>query len=220
VTIVPYCQTERQGRIACAQSGCGDCMNALLRENVGLIWAVIRAQRKGLADYTDLMQEGRIGFWLAVKHFDPGRGVRLSTFAWHIIRRRIWGAVQRVSKEHGYLAAESEDIGLRGVEEWQAEQTRAALAESLACLSAQQREVIALHAGWNGAEPLTFAEIGKRWGVSRQRAHQVHSEGILLLRVPGISLRLRSLYEFHSRANYRLALGKNWEQQRRQRRRK
>jgi len=95
LNIVSYCETQGEERLACAQAGCEDCLSALLRENRGLILAVIRAQYMGQVEDTDLEQEGRIGFWQAIKRYDPGRGARFSTFAWLVICRRIWTVVGR-----------------------------------------------------------------------------------------------------------------------------
>ena len=79
-------------RFACAQAGCLDCLETLLRENKGLIQSVIQMQGMGGIDYTDLVQEGRIGLWLAIMHYDPARGYAFSTYAWTVIRYRLWRA--------------------------------------------------------------------------------------------------------------------------------
>jgi RNA polymerase sigma factor (sigma-70 family) len=219
--IVMYCQTDGDERLACAQAGCEDCLKALLLENENLIWAVTCAQRFGLAEYVELREEGRIGFWLAVKHYDPNRGVRFSTFAWQIIRRRIWNLVARVSKDDGYLTTENNaDLGQQVLEAWQAEQVREALGAELANLPEPHRQIVEAHSGWNGHPPQTFAEIGGTRGVSRQRIHQIYQQALLLLRTPGLSIRLRSLCEHDSREHYRQALQINHKWQRSYGRRK
>jgi RNA polymerase primary sigma factor len=74
------------GRFACAQAGCPDCLEALLRENKGLIQSVIQKQVIRGIDYANLVQEGRIGVWLAILHYDPALGYAFSTYAWAAIR--------------------------------------------------------------------------------------------------------------------------------------
>ena len=46
----------------------------------------------GGIDYADLVQEGRIGLWLAILHYDPARGYAFSIYAWTAIRYRLWRA--------------------------------------------------------------------------------------------------------------------------------
>jgi RNA polymerase sigma factor (sigma-70 family) len=219
--IVQYCESHGESRYACARAGCATCQRALLRENEGLVWKVIKAQRIGLAEYADMMQEGRIGCWMAVQYYEPSRGYRFSTLAWRLMCYRIWKAVLWASKDEGYLPAPPEKWPEEQiVEEWQASELRQALEAGLAKLSAQQQEVVKRHAGWNDTPPQTYGEIGKPWGLSRQRVHQIHEQALMLLRTPGLSIHLRSLYERDSREEYREALQKNWKRQRRWRGRK
>lgn len=219
--IVRYCQAKGDERFGCAQAGCEECQRVLIVEHEDLVWAVVKRQHLGLAEYGDVMQEGRIGCWQAVQYYEPSRGLRFSTLAWRLIRFRIRSAVAWASKDEGFLVTEAgkwpeEQI----VEDWQVRELRVALEQGMANLSEQQRQVVKLHVNWDGVRPQTFAEIGKLWGFSRQRVHQIHEEALILLRTPGLSLRLRSLYERDSREEYRAALQKNWKWQRAYRGRK
>jgi RNA polymerase sigma-32 factor len=66
-----------------------DAAHRLVTSHLGLVVKIA----KGYAGYglpvVDLVSEGNIGLMLAVKRFDPGRGVRLSTFAMWWIRAGI-----------------------------------------------------------------------------------------------------------------------------------
>ena len=73
----------------CAQGGCQVCLDGLIRQHEGLVHVVLRRQARGGVAYEDLLQEGRIGLWQAVLHFDPHRGVAFSTYAGVAIERRI-----------------------------------------------------------------------------------------------------------------------------------
>ena len=50
-----------------------------------------------------------------------------------------------------------------------------------------------------------MGEIGKQMGVSRERVRQLRNEALGLLRLPALSIRLRSLCERDSRQAYRQA---------------
>jgi RNA polymerase sigma factor (sigma-70 family) len=171
---------------------------------------VARRQYPGQADYVDLIQEGRIGLWQAILHYDPGRGYHFSSYAWEAIRHQIWHAVGQASQ------AESEREGQPGgdilaeiIAAWQAEQIRQAIQAELACLPERMRQVIALAYGLAGDAPLSLAAIGRQLGLSRERVRQIRNEALVLLRLPALSLRLRSLSEHASRSAYRQALRLN-----------
>jgi RNA polymerase sigma factor (sigma-70 family) len=203
---------QGEERLRCAQAGCEDCLSALLRENRNLILAVIHVQYMGQADEADLEQEGWIGFWQAVKWYDPQRGARFSTFAWLVIRQRIWRAVRRDSSVERWQESDgpfSEAADARLNIDWQGAQIREVLEEEMAELSERERLVLSLHYGWDERPPQTFAEIGEPLGLTRQRIHQIHNEALLLLRVPALSIRLRSICQRGSRSDYRQALHQN-----------
>jgi len=223
LNIVSYCKTQGAERLICAQAGCEDCMNVMLRENIGLIFAVMRDQVCGKVNLDDLAQEGWIGLWYAIKHYDPERGARFSTFAWMVIRHRIWIAVERASRVERWQKSGGPYTDATGIQlsiDWQDGQIREALEEGLAKLSARERLVLMLHYGWNGSPPQTFAEISQAIGLTRQRAHQIHNEALAFLRTPALSIRLRSIEQRDSCGEYRLALRQNREWQRQYRRKR
>jgi DNA-directed RNA polymerase sigma subunit (sigma70/sigma32) len=88
---------------------------------------------------------------------------------------------------------------------WQQEQLRQALQDELSCLPEGLRQVIELAFGLDGQPALSLAAIGRQLGVTRERVRQMRNEGLGLLRLPALSLRLRSLYEQDSRLAYRQA---------------
>ena len=223
MNIVSYCQTHGEERLACARAGCEDCLRALLCENENLIWAVIRAQCMGQVESADLKQEGRIGFWQAVKRYDPQRGARFSTYAWLVIRYRIWRVVQRTSRVERWQESGGPYTDATGVQlstDWEDTQIHEALEEGLVELNERERRVLTLRYGWDGSPPQTFAEISQTLGLTRQRMHQIHNEALSLLRAPALSIRLRSLCQRGSRGDYRQAMRQNREWQRTFRRRK
>lgn len=62
----------------------------LLRSQLGLVWRLARQHRARGIDLEDLVQEGAVGLLLAIRRFDPSRGVRLSTYAAWWIRAYQW----------------------------------------------------------------------------------------------------------------------------------
>ena len=206
MSILPNFHTNQKGDFACAQAGCPVCVEALLVEHKRLIYVVVRRQYPGDCDYEDLIEEGWIGLWQAILHFDAGRGCTFSTYAGRAIRNRIWYAVGQGWKAHGWQEAEREGDSLaRLVVAWQEEQVRQAVAEELACLPERLRGVVVQAYGLEGQAPMHLSEIGKQMGVSRERVRQLRNEALGLLRLPALSIRLRSLCERDSRQAYRQA---------------
>ena len=54
--------------------------------------------------------------------------------------------------------------------------------DMMSALTQQQQEVISLHFGLNDGQKLTFAQIGERLNVSRERARQIEREAFKFLR--------------------------------------
>ena len=68
--------------------------------------------------------------------------------------------------------------------------------------------VIVTRYGLHGRPPRTFATIGQTLGLTRQRAHQLHSEAILWLAHPAHSLALRKLLDKNTVADYQAYLAR------------
>lgn len=206
MSILHNSQQNHSVNIACAQAGCPECLEALLLQHKKLIYAVVRRQYPGKSDYADLIQEGWIGLWQAILHYDPGRGCAFSTYAWRAIRNQIWRAVAQDGKKQGWPEAVRGGEGLGElIIAWQDEQVRQALAEELASLPERLRRVIVLSYGLDGQRPMTLRAIGSQMGLSAERIRQLRNAGLLLLRLPALSIRLRSLCEQDSRRAYRQA---------------
>ncbi len=205
--IVPYCPSKGVGRIRCAQAGCGECLRILLREHSGLVYRIVNRLAQGKVECADLFQEGRIGLWQAIVHYEVERGVAFSTYASVVIQRQLWDAVRRSQKAEGWLEGEKYEEDLdRIVRVWQQEQIHQALEAELEVLPEHLREVIELHYGWSGGVPQNLAQIGRAWGLCRERIRQLNEEALGLLRLPVFSLRLRGLCERGERRQYRETL--------------
>jgi RNA polymerase sigma factor (sigma-70 family) len=134
-------------RFVCAQAGCSDCLKTLLRENKGLIQSVIQTQGMGGIDYADLVQEGRIGLWIAIIHYDPARGYAFSTYAWTVIRYRLWRAhcyAVRVEDDKNEAAEAWLELMDEVEEDWWQQHVRQALLEVVGKLPVRLGRLIRL----------------------------------------------------------------------------
>ena len=178
-----------------------------LAEHERLVHWVVRRQWLGALSYREAVQAGRIALWRALRGYDPQRGYAFSSYAVPAIKHAIWQAVtqakpcpQEVLTPHPPQAAPEVDEMVERVLVWEA------LSHLLACLPHRLQLVIVARYGLNGEAPHTFAAIGRTLGVTRQRAHQLHTEAVLWLADPVHSLALRRLLGCNTVADYRVYL--------------
>jgi RNA polymerase sigma factor (sigma-70 family) len=196
------------------------CADTLVRQHQNLVHWILRRQFRHDLPYEDLFQEGLIGLWQAVLHFDPQRGFAFSSYATVAIARHIWLAVKRMARPQGVLPpTPPPDPAEQAAQAWWATHLPAALRQALTLLPHRLHWLLATHYGLNGAPPQSLAQIGRRLGLSRERARQLHQEALHRLRLPALSAPLRWLCEQNDRAAYRAARAQRRAYQRAQRRR-
>ena len=86
-----------KARIAAAQKGDRQALDALLRDNTPLVWSVARRFFGRGCEAEDLFQLGCIGLLKALRDFDLSLGVELSTYA----VPRIAGEIRRFLRDDG-----------------------------------------------------------------------------------------------------------------------
>jgi RNA polymerase sigma factor (sigma-70 family) len=209
--ILPWNCDSKGDQFTCAQAGCRDCLEKLICDNEGLIHACVRQQVQGGVAYADLVQEGRIALWQAVLRYDPQRGTAFSTYAWTVIRHRVWVAV-RQARPCNLWVAEAE-CWWSVVPLAESAHGRAALQATLLAAVARLpdplRAVIVWVYGLDGQPPRSMAALGREWGLTRERIRQLRNEALVLLRLPAYSAELRDLCDQNSRDAYRQALQLN-----------
>ncbi len=180
----------RRGDVAARQK--------LARHNLAFVVAIARRQRRGSVRLDDLIQEGNVGLMKAVDKFDPHAGTRFSTYAVWWIRayvgkylkearssvRPISGTVAQADLSldvavdaEGEIThlGRIEDEGPGPEERFLSAEGDRGVRESLTKARKRIGELgwDVVHSRLQQDEPITLEEIGKRWGVSRERVRQV-----------------------------------------------
>jgi RNA polymerase sporulation-specific sigma factor len=108
---VPLLRAEEEARLWRAYKNRGDVRSRarLIESYQPLVFKVAMHLRLREEIVMDMIQEGTVGLIEAVERYDPGRGVRFSTFATYRIRGRILNALRR---ERPIPAAEGEGEAL------------------------------------------------------------------------------------------------------------
>ena len=189
-----------------------------LADHDRLVHWVVRRQWLGALPYAEALQVGRLALWQAVQRFDPTRGTAFSSYAVPTIARAVWRAVaqahphpQEVLTAHPPQTAPDLDAAA------EVALIHAALRRLVAALPKPLATVIVAHYGLTGEPPQTFAAIGQRLGVTRQRVQQLHVEALLWLAHPAHSLTLRQRLDRNTVADYQayLARRRSWQRARR-----
>ena len=188
-----------------AQAGCAESLNQLMARHDGLVQAVVRQQVLGELPFEEALQAGRIGLWRAILGFDPERGFAFSTYAWPSIKHHIWRAVKaygRGGRAQGPSASlEAPDPAVV----WEGKAIQRALLSTVDRLPPRLAYVVIARYGLKGHIPFLYRQIGAALGLTKQRAHQLHTEALVRLRHPVSSYRLRSLLDRHTLADYEQA---------------
>lgn len=194
----PLTREEEHALAVRARRGDAAAEQKLVRHNLALVVTVARMHRRGTVGLDDLVQEGNIGLMRAAEKFDPRAGTRFSTYAvWWIrafVGKYLREARSAVRPRSGAVAQqdvsldaaigeagsathlellEDDGVGPEGCY-LSAENDRAvrdALAKVRKRIGVLGWEI--LHDRLQQDTPPTLEEIGKRWGVSRERVRQV-----------------------------------------------
>jgi len=189
-------------------------ISAAVAANDRLVHYTVRRQWLGSLPYRDAVQEGRSALWRALLYHDPRRS-RLSSYAVVAIERAVWDAVRREGRAaHEALVDEPAD-GPADLAAAMDQALEAVYVQQLvAALPGRLQQVIQQHYGLAGSEAMTFRQIGRQWGVTKQRVQQLHVEALLRLAHPATSTPLRRLRDHNEVTDYRayLARQRAWQQ--------
>lgn len=107
--------------IAKAQAGDDEAFAELLSRYKPLVRARASSMFIAGSDHEDVVQEGMIGLFKAVRDFDPARGASFSTFASQCVTAQILDAVRAAGREKHRLLTDS--LSLYGMAEATGEET-------------------------------------------------------------------------------------------------
>ena len=146
--------------IRLAQSGDEAAEETLLEQYKPLVRSLVREYFLVGGEQDDLLQEGMLGLFKAIRHFDPGQEVSFASYARLLITRQIYHAIEQSQRQKHQALNQSipmEDLetqrsdGSMGVVEspetivLDLENTRELLDAIHALLSPLEREVLALY---------------------------------------------------------------------------
>ena len=180
--------------------GDSSALDSLIENNEKLVKYVVNkysVDKYPSMDEDDLIQEGRIGLYIAATKFDIESDFKFSTYAFFWIKQRISRYVKQKStynevslnKKIGDDSNEMEQI--IGIEDSEIDKVEDTLCNKNLRTSLQflinhylnkkEKEIIELKYGWNG-DPLNFSQISNRFNISATAVRDSHNKALWKLR--------------------------------------
>jgi RNA polymerase primary sigma factor len=203
----PLSPAEERALVIRSRRGDLRARDELVRRHLPLVLAFARKQARGTIPLDELVQEGNLGLLRAVEKYDPDAGTRFATYAVWWIRAYVWrylkvarsavrpksGTVARADLSlDAPLGDESDATYLERVEDDAPSpddryadvegdsRVRGELAKIRRRVGELGWDII--HTRLKQDPPDTLEQIGRRWGVSRERVRQVELQTKQFLR--------------------------------------
>ena len=195
----PLTETEERHYLALAKQGDLEARNILIERHLRLVAHIMKKYYAQTADQEDLISIGTIGLIKGISTFDPDKGARLATYAARCVENEIlmYFRSQRKSSQDVSLSdcietgTDGAALSLMDVvcdDEDLLEQvsTREAVRDLRraldACLTDQERLVIRLRYGLDGAAPKRQREVAAVTGISRSYVSRIEKKALGKLR--------------------------------------
>lgn len=168
----------------------GRLKNQITQANLRLVVSIAKRHVSAGADFFELVSDGNVSLMRAIDKFDYTRGFKLSTYcSWAIMKnyarsvpeqrglreRYHTGCDEVLATVAGPAADDHEDDFLPAV--------RATLDRMLAVLDEREQTILRHRYGLDtGGEPQTLDQIGRSFGVSKERIRQLEARAMARLR--------------------------------------
>lgn len=171
----------------------------LVESNLKLVLKIANERKFKQYSKEDIIQEGNIGLMKAAKYFDWRKGFRFSGFAYKVIYSKIYEWVRNNKKLKKQISLESpiyenesgEEISLIEALENKKDESQDRIFEKIElkdyfneafnCLSKKEKDIIKLRFGIDDGVRETLENIGKLYGISKQRVQQLEIKALFKL---------------------------------------
>ena len=200
----PLTPQEEQQALCGLAAGEGAARDALITHNLRLVVYIAKKFESSTAGVEDMISIGTIGLIKAVNTFEPGKNIKLATYASRCIENEIRMQFRRNRKTGGTVSLQEalesdgdsaltladvlqDSFCMEDTCETQDDIRR--MRQLLDGLPARERQIILLRYGLSGQPPLTQLETAKLLDISRSYVSRLETHALELLRqrwdVPG-----------------------------------
>jgi RNA polymerase sigma factor (sigma-70 family) len=159
----------------------------IFERNIGLVYSMIGRFSMKDVDLDEQRSEALLALMHAVEGFNPWRDIRFSTYACSAISHALIHLSKRTARYRDRFLVEGEvwqdsTTEVEGSSDLFTDRLRQALDSNQADLTDREAAVLGWRFPREGGRTLTFAEIGKAIGLSRERARQIQERALVKLR--------------------------------------
>jgi len=165
--------------------------NRITQANLRLVVSIAKRHVGKSGNLFELISDGNISLMRAVEKFDYARGNKFSTYAsWAIMKNyarsipeQQYHAARFVTGNDELLQATADPVSTEQTYEARMQGARESLAAGLQVLSQRERSVVFHHYGLGpNGRPMTLEQIGKLFGVTKERIRQIEQRALQKLR--------------------------------------
>lgn len=168
----------------------GNVKNQITQANLRLVVSIAKRHLNSGADFFELVSDGNISLMRAIDKFDYTRGFKLSTYcSWAIMKNYARSVPeQRGLRERYHTGCEEMLAAVPGpsIEEREDDflpAVRATLDRMLSALDEREQTILRRRYGLDsGGESQTLDQIGRSFGVSKERIRQLEARAMAKLR--------------------------------------
>jgi len=162
----------------------------LISANLRLVVSIAKKHAGWLNNFFEVVSDGNVSLMRALEKFDCGRGTKFSTYAtWAIMKNYARSIPEERYHYARYVTGQEEILSSKAdkrtepVSESDREHVRQLIASGINQLDEREREIVSSHfgLGMKGA-PLTLEQLGKRFGVTKERIRQIEQRALGRLR--------------------------------------
>lgn len=163
--------------------------DGVIERNLGLVYTIMERFGRREVDWEEQRSEAMLALMRAVEGFDPWRGIRFSTYAWHAILRSLI-QLERQTKRYRLLFPVQHEAMFERPESEEFEPSRRADADRIARILRENRGELtdreSIILDWrfpmDGSPGMTLGEVGEAIGLSKERVRQIQNSALTKLR--------------------------------------
>ncbi len=158
--------------------------------NTRLVASIAKKHANQFDNLPELMSDGAISLMRAVEKFDYSRGNKFSTYAtWAIMKNFARSIPDEKTHRERYVTGHEDMFEARPdvrTDEQevltQAELVKAKVSRLLDVLDPRTRDIIRMRNGLDGSAEMTLEQIGRHFGITKERVRQINVRGMKQLK--------------------------------------